>query len=77
MNLASSPFPVPLSPWIKIGTPDAATFSTFWRTACIAAEEPKIMWAGGSSPLLNLDRILEIAGLTIGVGSVLSEVLPS
>src|SRR5713101_2809991 len=50
-RLASTSFPVPLSPRISTGTFVPATFSAFVRASCIAGERPKIMASGGSLPV--------------------------
>src|ERR1700730_11683504 len=39
--------PVPLSPWIRTGTSVSATRSSLFRTACIAADFPKMISSGG------------------------------
>src|SRR5579862_4539700 len=65
IKLASKPFPVPLSPWMRIGTPDWATLSIFCRAVCMGAERPKIRLAGGRFPVRSPNPALETAGLAI------------
>src|ERR1700756_4896098 len=50
MYCASTPFPVPFSPWIRIGPSVFTIFSTFCRMEDMAAERPKIISWGGNPP---------------------------
>ena len=67
MKAANKPFPVPLSPSIRIGTPESATLSIFCFAVCMEAERPKMRWDGGRLPTRSVTPALEIAVVAIMV----------
>ena len=55
---------MPLSPWMRMGTPDAAALSIFCRIDCMVGEWPKITLTGGKllvlSPEMDLEFVLVV-----------------